>query len=298
MKYFKIFMLMMATVAFAACSSDDDGWNGSGDAVVSMANQEITWKENKGSSTPVYVPITVTGERNGNVQVTVQVKETGENPAMDDIHYIITSKTVVIPADATQGKIELRTVDDNDINENRTFTMTIVDAKGATISSTNASTLITLKDNDSEFYEKLMGKWTLTGVNWTGQTAYSWNVTIEGYEEGEEGYNKDLWISGMMGYDWAYADLEYHFDTTTKQGHVDFVFPSLCAEEVDFGLGGYNDVMLYRRNGNSLDTEPIVGHWNDDFTEVTFESDPAVYAQIVGTNYLWFQIKGIKLTKK
>ena len=176
--------------------------------------------------------------------------------------------------------------------------MTIVDAKGATISSTNASTLITLKDNDSEFYEKLMGKWTLTGVNWTGQTAYSWNVTIEGYEEGEEGYNKDLWISGMMGYDWAYADLEYHFDTTTKQGHVDFVFPSLCAEEVDFGLGGYNDVMLYRRNGNSLDTEPIVGHWNDDFTEVTFESDPAVYAQIEGTNYLWFQIKGIKLTKK
>jgi hypothetical protein len=105
-------MLMMATVAFAACSSDDDGWNGSGDAVVSMANQEITWKENKGSSTPVYVPITVTGERNGNVQVTVQVKETGENPAMDDIHYIITSKTIVIPADATQGKIELRTIDD------------------------------------------------------------------------------------------------------------------------------------------------------------------------------------------
>ena len=116
MKYFKIFMLMMATVAFAACSSDDDGWNGSGDAVVSMANQEITWKENKGSSTPVYVPITVTGERNGNVQVTVQVKETGENPAMDDIHYIITSKTVVIPADATQGKIELRTVDGNTVD--------------------------------------------------------------------------------------------------------------------------------------------------------------------------------------
>ena len=297
MKYLKIFMLMVAAVTIASCSSDDESWNGSGNAVVSMGSQEITWKENKGSSSPVSVPITVTGERDGNVQVTVSVAETGANPAMDDIHYIITSKTIVIPADATEGKIELRTIDDEDINESRTFTMTITDVKGATIGA-NATTLITLKDNDSEFYEKFLGSWVMTGTNWAGTTNYSWNVSIEGYDEGEEGYNKSLWISGMMGYAWAYADLEYNYDMASKEGSLSFVFPSLCAEDVDFGLGGTQNVILYRRSGNSLDTNPIVGHWNDDFTEVTFESDPAVYASIEGTDYTWFSIKGIKLTKK
>ena len=45
MKYLKIFMLMVASVAIASCSSDSESWNGSGDAVVAMGSQEITWKE-------------------------------------------------------------------------------------------------------------------------------------------------------------------------------------------------------------------------------------------------------------
>ena len=309
MKYFKIFMLMMATVAFAACSSDDDGWNGSGDAVVSMANQEITWKENKGSSTPVYVPITVTGERNGNVQVTVQVKETGENPAMDDIHYIITSKTIVIPADATQGKIELRTIDDMDINDNRTFTMTIVDAKGATISSSNASTLITLKDNDSEFYEKMMGTWKLeyaaAGTDGSTDTPATWSVSISGYDEGEEGYNEMLYLSG---FDQEEGEVEflYEFDKASGKGRVGFMLPSSFFAAYNFtGIGPhYLALCGYKAGSGWINEETVLwGTWNDDFSVITFEDAPLIgerlYTYPAGdpTGYRYGLYKIIKMTR-
>ena len=311
MKYFKIFMLMIATATLAACSSDDESWNGSGDAVVSMANQEITWKENKGSSTPVYVPINVTGERNGNVQVTVQVAETGTNPAMDDIHYIITSKTIVIPADATQGKIELRTIDDTDVNESRTFTMSIVDAKGATISSTSASTLITLKDNDSEFYEKLMGGWKLhyaeAGTDGSTGTPATWSVSISGFDEGKPGYNELLYLSGFDQEE-GEVELLYEFNLATGKGRVGFQLPSSFFAAYNFSGIGPHFLALCGFNAGaspswiSTDTA-LWGTWNDDFSEITFEDAPYIgerlytYPDGNPTGYRYGLYKILKLTR-
>ena len=311
MKYLKIFMLMVAAVTIASCSSDDESWNGSGNAVVSMGSQEITWKENKGSSSPVNVPITVTGERDGNVQVTVSVTETGANPAMDDIHYIITSKTIVIPADATEGKIELRTIDDTDINENRTFTMTITDAKGATISSTNASTLITLKDNDSEFYEKLMGGWKLVAAEANNDGSLgsesTWNVSISGFDEGEDGYNELLYLSGFDKED-GEVELLYEFDKATGKGRVGFQLPSSFFAAYNFnGIGPHYLALCGFNAGASPswinDDTALWGTWNDDFTEITFEDTPYIgerlYAYPSGdpTGYKYGLFKVIKMTR-
>lgn len=299
MKYFKLFMLMVMASLFVACSDDDDDfkWNTNSAATVTMGNSELAYKENKGL---VNIPIAVSGERNGYVKVTVEVKETSANPAMDDVHYIVTTKTINIPAEATEGYIELKTVDDPDINENRQFTMSIVSAEHATIGS-NASTLITLKDNDSEFYEKLQGNWKMTASNSAGAN-YEWNVQILGYDEGEAGYNEYLYLYGIMGYNWTEAELQFHFDKSTGDGWVAFTFPYNIAEGgVNFSGLGVCDVYIYGVKDGSFTTEPLYGHWNDDFTQLTFDETPYVYARLfqdgAPNGYTWFNLRNIKLTR-
>lgn len=278
MRYLKIFMLMVATVAFVACSDDDDNnWNSSNDAVVAMGSQEITWKENKGSNTPVSVPIVVNGERNGDVRVTVTVAEAGTNPAMEDIHYIITSKTIVIPADADEGQIELRTIDDLDVNEDRTFTMTISDVQGATISS-NASTLITLKDNDSEFYEKLMGAWNMEVYDVLGEETTTWKISIDGFDEGEDGYNELLYLTGFEA-EPNPIEMSYEYDMESNIGRIGFIFPSVYAA-YQFSIGPHYLATYGIIPGVAWTSETPYGTWNDDFTEITFDESPCVAARL------------------
>ena len=79
-------MLMAAVTFFAACSSDDDSWNSASDVTVGMAQTEMTVNEGKGLFN---VPIEVKGETNGNVFVTVELKEVGANPAKEDVNYYV-----------------------------------------------------------------------------------------------------------------------------------------------------------------------------------------------------------------
>ena len=307
MKYLKIFMLMAATAMFVACSDDKDNWNSSGDAVVSMESQEIAWKENKGSNTPVNVPIVVTGERNGNIQVTVTVAETGDNPAMEDVHYIVTSKTIVIPADADAGSIELRTIDDLDINENRTFTMTISDVQGATIGST-ASTLITLKDNDSEFYEKLMGGWKMVVEDIDTSTGEAegtetWNVSIEGFDEGEDGYNQLLYLIGFEE-ESEPIEMSYEYDMDSQTGRIGFIFPSSFYAAYNFsGIGAHFLAACGFLPGSGWTYDPLYGTWNEDFTEITFETSPCVASRLysypdgAATGYIYGAYRVVKMTR-
>lgn len=231
MKYIKLFMLMAAVTLLGACSSDDDSWNSAADVTVGMQSQTMTVSEGKGIFN---VPVVVNGETNGNVFVTVEVEEVGTNPAKEDVNYIVTDKTINI-TDGT-GNVEIETVDDDDINDPRTFKVTIVDAKGAKISE-NASTTISLKDNDAEFYSKLQGKWKMSYEE--DSQADSWDVTITGAtDENDPDYNKYLYVSGMMGQPWTTAVLTYNFDPVTKTGYV--AFDNLggaykMADGVDFG---------------------------------------------------------------
>ena len=261
MKLYKLSAFVLATAIFASCSEEELSWNSSA-ATVSMEQAELVYKENKGM---VNVPIVVDGELNGPVEVTVEVAEVGENPAMEDVHYIVTSKTVLIPADATSGKIEFKTVDDADINEARTFVINIKSVNGATVGET-ASTTVTLKDNDSQFYEKLQGRWKMTS------SAGTWNINIIGAEEGEEGYNEVFQVTGIMGYDWTSMTMFYSYDVATKTGSVYIPFGYIFAQGVNFGLGGTQDVATGTVVDGYINFDgDLVGTWNEDFTEITFE---------------------------
>lgn len=297
MKYIKLFMLMAAVTFFAACSSDDESWNSASDVTVGMAKAEMTVSEGKGLFN---VPIEVKGKTNGNVFVTVEVKEVGENPAKDDVHYYVTDKTISI-SDSV-ANVEIETVDDDDINDPRTFQVTIVDAKGAKISE-NASTTITLKDNDAEFYSKLQGKWTLTGVDRSGNPV-SWNVTITGAsDETEADYNKKLYVGGFAGESTCQAELSYYFDKDTKQGRL--VFEGMG----EYPMGAYNFnglgpcfVFPFNFKDGKLTEDPIEGAWSDDMKTITFDEGMMAgvlytYPDKNPTGAAFFFVGNMKLTR-
>lgn len=298
MKYIKLFMLMAAVTFFAACSSDDDSWNSASDVTVGMAQTEMTVNEGKGLFN---VPIEVKGETNGNVFVTVELKEVGANPAKEDVHYYVTDKTINI-SDGV-GNVEIETVDDDDINDPRTFQVTIVDAKGAKISE-NASTTITLKDNDSEFYSKLQGKWTLSGVDRSGNPI-SWSVTITGAsDESEADFNKKLYVGGFAGESTCEAELSYYFDKETKQGRL--VFEGMG----QYAMGAYNFgeplgpcyVLPFNFKDGKLTEDPIEGAWSDDMKTVTFDEGMMAgilysYPDVTPTGRAFFFVGNMKLTR-
>lgn len=277
MKLNKIFALMLAATMATACSDDDNNWNSS-DVTVNMLQEVVSVKENKGIFN---VPVVVEGEMNGAVEVTVEVAESGSNPAMDDVHYYVTSKTIVVSAESGQANIEISTVDNDEINEPREFTITIVKAKGATIGDP-ATTTVVVKDNDAAFYEKLMGKWTLTTADGS-----SWPVEIVGYEEGEEGYDQVLYVVGMLGYNWTTLELAYHYDITAQKGYLEIPYGTLFAEGVNFsGLGVMNVYACGAEispEGNILEylfDGSILGEWDADFKNITFEQD-YIFAVVV-----------------
>lgn len=298
MKYLKLFMLFAVAAVFAACSDDDKSWN-TNDATVAMANETISLKESKGLFN---VPVSVTGDRNANVQVTVEVKEEAPNGAVEDKHYIVTSKTIIISPDQEVGNIEIKTVDDEEINDPRVFTVTIVDAQGAKVSE-KATTTVTIKDNDAAFYDKLSGKWKMTSVNSKG-AEQSWDVTVYVADEDEADYEKYIYVTGMMGYEWTTAVLEYNFDKTTKKVTLKWVLGTLFAEQVNFGLGGLNEVYLFGVvDGKLSAAADISGEVSSDLKSVEFTKDTPLYAAIFEqgggafTGYMWFNAYDIKMQR-
>ena len=297
MKYIKLFMLLAAVTLLGACSSDGDSWNSTPDVTVSMENTAMTIKESMGLTN---VPIVVKGETNGNVFVTVEVKEVGSNPAKEDVHYYITDKTINI-SDG-KGNVEVEPVDDDDVNADRTFEITIVDAKGAKIGE-NATTLITLKDNDSQIYEKLQGTWQITGVSRKG-VALSGVVKITGAtDENDPDYNNTLYLTGMAQ-SGSTARLSYHYDVNTQQGYVAFddlskynFLENLALDDL-----GTCNIKLSNLSNGQLTTTPIKGTWSDDFKVITFDQDQVLFGGIYSTNdsflgYEYFSLTQIKLTK-
>lgn len=243
------------------------------------------------------VPIKVTGKTNGNVYVTVEVKEVGSNPAKEDVHYYITDKTINI-SDST-AHIEVEPVDDEGINEDRTFEITIVSAKGAKIG--NATTMVSLKDNDANIYEKLQGKWVLTGVSYTGETMTSVVKIIGASDEDEGDYNNTLYLTGMAMSS-STARLSYHYDAATKQGYVAFdnLMKYNFMEDFDAGNGiGKVNILLSNLENGKLTTTPIKGTWSDNCKEITFEEGKYLFAYaLIGGQYAeFFRVTNIKLTR-
>lgn len=294
MKYIKLLMLLAVVTFFGACSSDDDSWNTAADVTVSMKNPTMVIKENMGLTN---VPIEVKGKTNGNVYVTLAVKEVGKKPAKEDVHYYITDKTISI-SDSI-GYVEVEPVDDDEINDDRTFEITIVEAKGAKIG--NATTQVSLKDNDSQIYEKLQGKWKLTGVSRQGAPMESVVKIIGASDEKDGDYNHTLYLTGMAV---SSSSARLSFDEKNKVIAFDNLGKYNFIEGYDFtkDLKIMGNIVLSNLSNGSLTTTPIKGTWSEDCKEIVFDQDQVLFGGIYTTggtftSYEFFSVTKIKLTK-
>ncbi len=197
MKLNKLAALAIVALAMTACSDDND-YNTASDVSVEFESPVLKFSEDQASNTTFYnIPVIVNGEANGPITLTVDVTP-GETAAVEDTHYVITSKNLVIPEGVTEVNIEFYPIGDNEINDDRTFNVSINQANGAIIGE-NAVCEVILVDNEGMIpraYEAVQGTYLCTiNSHFDGELTYE--VEITGVEEGEEGYLSTLYATNM-----------------------------------------------------------------------------------------------------
>lgn len=299
MKLNKIFAIALAALTLTACSDDDDNMN-TASCTVNMKEQVINASEDMVQDVYYYVPIEVTGNSNGPIRVTVEVSGTGTTPATEGEHYLVTEKTITIPAGQKVGKIEFHPAGDTDINEDRQFLMTIVSAEGATVGQ-NKTTIINLLDDDHilpEAYAAIEGIYSCNG---DGEAL---NLGIGTYPEGDDNYLKKVIIYGWEGYTWAQVECTFSYDVATGQVRLNIPVGSPVAEDVDFGDIGVCNVYVcgYSADGLSLGGSISVVS-NSDLSAFTFQSGIAggIFNGAASganfTGYVWFRYLSLNMTK-
>lgn len=266
MKLSKIFAVAFAAIAIVSCSDDDKKYeiNTAPGVTVEMGESEITVVENTGIFN---VPIVVNGEPNGYIEVTVQVRD-GEyddvnetEPAIDDAHYYITTKTIRIPSDAREANIQINTQDNDEENFTRVFYMSIASAKGATVANDNY-TQVNIKNKS--LFNKLGGTWYLSGNNYDGEPFVD-QCTMVANDPKE----KICYITGLCGYDFVTAGFEFNYDRDTEIASLDLIYGYLSADDLDFG-SFIGEMYILGLNNESSGSLP--GVLNEDLSEVTFQS--------------------------
>lgn len=294
MKFSKIFLLAGVAFAFASCSEKEE-WNTTGEAVVGMAKAELTVSEAAGMFN---IPFVVAGDRNAPVQVTFEVAPLEETeklaPAIADENYLVTSKVINVSAEAASGNIEVIAVNDEKVNEkNRAFVVTIISVNGGTIDEANKTTIVTLKDPSP--YEAMAGKWTMTTAGGS-----KWNVTVHAATEDDPDYNKVLYVTGMMGYDWTVLTMPYSYNYEEGKPEVYIKAGELFAEGVNFtGLGVCN-VYLYNIVGGNLAPIDMVAEVSADGKTLDFGANSFYGAVFTSSNQYvggWFNETGVKMTR-
>jgi hypothetical protein len=279
MKIYKLLIMAVAVLGFTACSDDDD-FNTASGVTVSMESSTMTVRESRGL---FKVPVVVTGDANGPIKVTVKVEEVGENPAMENVHYIVTQETVNIPDTEKSVGIEIKTVDNTEENDPREFKVTIVSAQGAEIGS-DASTLITIKDDDADPYVKLIGTWNFTCLV-KGKTETSYTLTMEAPDPDDSYYGKELYATGLLGYYYMYIPFSYKGDEDTGEFTLSIALDEfMCDYTLNFG--SFTGVLIsgsLDENNNYITSGNIPCAVNDDFTEIT--CDPNDYLMMLVYEY-------------
>jgi len=311
MKKIQLLMLMMAALPFFVSCSDDDEVN-TKECTVGFENEEFVIEETATGYTKI--PITVSGHRNGPVKIIVEASPLDENGAVEGKHYMITDKTLNINADTLSSgtmNVEIKVIDDRDINEDRQFKLTIVSAQGAEISA--KTTTIRIKDNDGDIYKSFVGTWIINakqevydseGHPIPGQyTDFSTEVNISGTtNENHPDYENILYAQapGMFNVgvpldcSWRFR---FSFDMATKKGKIAFI----CGEIVATFDGGYQWIWV-TDDGQYLTDDDITAEWSLDENNqvpetIKFPEGQFLYLYQPGAGF-WDAIFDISITRK
>lgn len=275
MKYIKLLSLLVAVLFLGACSDDDVKKNSAADVTVSMGTATISPRESAGIVT---LPIKVEGPTNGMVSLTVETREVGSNPAVDGTNYYVTTKKINITG--SEGYVELEMVDDDEINDPRTFEVTIVKVEHAKLNEAAKTTSVVIRDNDHEPYDRLQGTWTLTYKNYDGAVQRQ-KVTITGADDPSEYiYNKLLYVEGML-LEKSKAHLSFNFDTANNTCYVSFTNFMKYNWVTGFKHPSFSDpidIKLGRLEGQQISQSPVEGVVQTDFKTIKFEEGATIAA--------------------
>lgn len=273
MKYIKLLSLLVAVLFLGACSDDDVKKNSAADVTVSMGTATISPRESAGI---VSLPIKVEGPTNGMVSVTVETREVGSNPAVENTHYYVTTKKINITG--SEGYVELEMVDNEEINDPRTFEVTIVKVEHAKLNEAAKTTTVEIRDNDHEPYDRLQGTWTMTYKDYNG-AVQTQKVTITGADDPSEYiYNKLLYVEDIL-LEKSKAQLSFNYDSANNTCYVSFTNFMKYNWYTGLELQGISkpvDILLGRLEGNNISHSPVEGEVQDDFKTIKFESGATI----------------------
>lgn len=273
MKYIKLLSLLVAVLFLGACSDDDVKKNSAADVTVSMGTATISPRESAGI---VSLPIKVEGPTNGMVSVTVETREVGSNPAVENTHYYVTTKKINITG--SEGYVELEMVDNKEINDPRTFEVTIVKVEHAKLNEAAKTTTVEIRDNDHEPYDRLQGTWTMTYKDYNG-AVQTQKVTITGADDPSEYiYNKLLYVEDIL-LEKSKAQLSFNYDSANNTCYVSFTNFMKYNWYTGLELQGISkpvDILLGRLEGNNISQSPVEGEVQDDFKTIKFESGATI----------------------
>ena len=273
MKYIKLLSLLVAVLFLGACSDDDVKKNSAADVTVSMGTATISPRE---SAAIVSLPIKVEGPTNGMVSVTVETREVGSNPAVENTNYYVTTKKINITG--SEGYVELEMVDNEEINDPRTFEVTIVKVEHAKLNEAAKTTTVEIRDNDHEPYDRLQGTWTMTYKDYNG-AVQTQKVTITGADDPSEYiYNKLLYVEDIL-LEKSKAQLSFNYDSANNTCYVSFTNFMKYNWYTGLELQGISkpvDILLGRLEGNNISQSPVEGEVQDDFKTIKFESGATI----------------------
>lgn len=314
--FYRHSLSILFVLAALVCTSCEDEQNlNTLPATVSMGKPSYSVKESKGLFT---LPLTASGERNGDIIVDIRVAT--DEGCVEDTHFLVTSKQIILPASKETVNVEVKAIDDRAINDDRSFSIEIVSAKGATVSSENARTVVTLLDNDDIPYDRMAGVWTVTAVNEiadNGPETVSWNTVLTTViDDEEEGYGRTITMSPWRlwngeTYEGVFPithTLTFHYNTGTQSASVDIKLGEVMCSGVI--LGGENEDGLNLTDVSMLSATPtqmgytyngtVIGTVNEDFNRITFNlplMGVLEDANNVAFSY-WFWYSSIVMTRE
>lgn len=277
MKLNKIFAIALAALTLTACSDDDDAdVNSKAGVSVSMLDPTLTVGEN---SEYFNVPLQVTGETNGQVIVTLEVKAGPADPnnaanptipAEEGTHFYVTSKTIHIPAGETSFGVEIRNEwAQGVIDDDKVFTISIVKAQGATVGAVK-DCVVTIANVD-DAYTAMLGTWKFTANDADG-IPVAWNLTLATPDSDDEDYGSLIMGMGFMGYNFGYLPLGFEYDK--ENAKVEMCIYNLAFATTSIINFGFNGVWIT----NVLSGGDMMLDVNNDLDEMTV--DPSETLQI------------------
>lgn len=272
-QYLSIILLLFAAVSFVACDKFVT-FNSVDDVQVCLSNPTYQVKENKGL---FVIPVTLVGESDGIVEFDVEV--TSDSPdCKEDVHYMVTSKHLTIPAGKKTVNVEIKAIDDRVINADRSFTLTITKAFGAKVGNLNKAKVI-LVDNDDIPYERLAGTWIVTGyyaISETEKDSTVFETTIQAYDDDEDGYGTEYTITPWL-VDGVMQPMNFSYKASSETATVSLPLGVKMAEHLNFGVDDVkNDftdayVMAVSYASSIIRSGQIVGTVSSDYSTIVFD---------------------------